>query len=97
MTWREGVAAWRDFDKQHPGPWWAGVVTTVGGGGLAFLAHSGRIATSPGVFAALVAVVALLAVVFGRRLFWNDGERRLRALFRLAGFIVSGSLLGRLV
>ncbi len=95
MTWRDGLAAWRDFETRHPVPWRVGVGGLFGGSLAAVLMAVGTLTASRGARIALVSVLAVLALLLGRRLFWNDGERRLRTLFRLVGFFAIAGLLGR--
>ena len=50
------------------------------------LMEAGKLPHVPGeVRWLLIAVLVLLALVVGRRVLWNDAERRLRAAWRLAG------------
>ncbi len=83
MTWRDGVDAWSQLDRRHPAPWWTGVaVLVLGAGGAAFF-YRHLVEMSPTAFPAVAGVLALLLLAVGGRLFWNERERRVRALFRI--------------
>ncbi len=95
MTWREGLAAWREFETRRPVPWRIGVGGLLSGSVVAVLMALGTLSAPRAARYSLLAALALLALGLGRRLFWNDDERRLRTLFRLAGFFAMVGLLGR--
>src|SRR5262245_9615276 len=88
-AWRAGVAAWVNVERCHPVAWRVGALGLVGGGGLATLIALGRVPSPPRALAwPLMAALVLLALAVGRTMLWNDAERRPRALWRLAGFIL---------
>ena len=89
MTWREGLVAWKDLEQQRPVLWRCGAAALVAGGVSIPLMEAGTLSRPPeGVLWALLAALSLLALVIGRRVLWNDAERRLRAAWRAAGFML---------
>jgi hypothetical protein len=87
MTWRDLAAAWTGFETRRPLAWRTGVFGLLGGAVAMVLSELGALPQLPAAGRApILAVLALLAVFVGRRLLWNDGERRLRTLWRLVGF-----------
>jgi membrane protease YdiL (CAAX protease family) len=87
VTWRQAVADWKDLDRRRPPAWWLGLSGTLAGS-IALAVLELRRAFPPHSGARRLALACiLLAVVFvGRRLFWNDAERRLRMPWRVVGF-----------
>ena len=87
--WRHALSAWTNVEQRHPLAWHVGVLALVAGASSALLIQLGRLPSPPGALQwPLVAALVLLALGVGRRVLWNDAERRLRAAWRLAGFIV---------
>lgn len=86
MTWRGVLADWQDLDRRRPAAWWIGFVgATTGGLALAVL-ELRRIAPRGPARGILLAGLLLAIIVVGRRVFWNDAERRLRLAWRIAGY-----------
>jgi len=100
MTWRGAMEAWTSLEARRPVAWRTGVGGLLGGALAMVAAELGALPRAPeGGRQAILALLALLAVFLGRRLVWNDGERRLRTLWRLVGFnllVVGLSEAGRL-
>lgn len=89
MTWRPGLAAWKDLEQRRPVAWRLGVAALVASGPIVLCMEAGKLPRPPqGMLWSLVVALALLAVVVGRRVLWNDAERRLRTAWRVAGFIL---------
>lgn len=89
MTWRQGLVAWRELERRHPLPWRLGVAALFAGGVSLLLMQAGKLSWPPrGWLSALVASLALLALIVGRRVLWNDAEGRLRAAWRVVGFVL---------
>jgi membrane protease YdiL (CAAX protease family) len=89
LSWREGVAAWRDLERRHPPLFSLGVAVLIAGGLTAPLMEVGILPRpAQGRLGMLVAALAFLALLVGRRVFWNDAERRLRAAWRVFLFIL---------
>jgi CAAX protease family protein len=95
LTWRDGLVTWREFETRHPVPWRVGVGGLLAGSGAAVLMARGTLPVAASTRHAFLGLLILCALALGRRLFWNDGEARLRTLFRLAGFIGLVRLLGK--
>lgn len=101
MTWRDAVAAWTTFETRHPIGWRLGVTGLLGGSLGLVLAELGTLLSPPaaGLRPILIVLLAAMAVFFGRRVLWNDAERRLRMFWRLIGFnlLIAGlGIAGRL-
>lgn len=89
MTWRESLVAWKDLELRRPVLWRCGAAALVAGGVSVPLMETGTLPRPPeGVLWPLLAALSLLALVIGRRVLWNDAERRLRAAWRVAGFML---------
>lgn len=87
MTWRDAVAAWKDLETRRPIPRRVGVAGLLGGSLAMLLSQAGPLPQLPaGLPPVVLGALGLLAVLLGRRLLWNDSERRLRLLWRLLGF-----------
>ena len=90
-AWQAGLDAWMNVERRHPLGWRAGALGLVAGVGLAASIVLGRVPGPPHALGwPLMAALVLLALAVGRRMLWNDAERRPRALWRLAGFILLG-------
>jgi uncharacterized protein len=88
MTWRRALADWKDLDQRRPAAWWLGLSGTIAGALALFAQEVARIAPRGPARWILLAALLLAVVAVGRRVFWNDVERRLRLPWRLAGFVV---------
>lgn len=87
-SWRGALAAWTNVEQRHPLAWRGGALGLVAGAGAAVLIELGRLPRPPrALHWPLMAALVLLALGVGRRVLWNDAERRLRAIWRLAGFV----------
>lgn len=87
-SWRTALAAWTNVEQRHPVAWRGGAVALVGGAATAVLVELERLPRPPQALQwPLTAALVLLALAVGRRVLWNDAERRLRAAWRLAGFV----------
>lgn len=88
ISGRTALAAWTNLEHRHPMAWRGGAFALFAGAGAAVLIELGRLPRPPGALQwPLTAALVLLALAVGRRLLWNDAERRLRAAWRLAGFV----------
>ena len=88
-AWRAVLDAWMNVERRHPLAWRAGALGLVAGVGLAALIELGRVPGPPRALGwPLISGLVLLALAVGRRMLWNDAERRPRALWRLAGFML---------
>jgi Na+/proline symporter len=87
MTWRQGLETLKDLEQRQPAAWRLGAVALVFGGVTLLLTEAGKLPRlSREMRWLLIASLILLAPVVGRRVLWNDAERRLRAAWRVAGF-----------
>lgn len=87
-SWREALAAWTNVEQRHPLAWRGGALALVAGAATAVLIELERLPRPPRALQwSLMAALVLLALGVGRRVLWNDAERRLRAAWRLAGFV----------
>src|SRR5262245_2085059 len=87
MTWRDAVTAWTSFETRHPVAWRTGVAGLTGGSVALVLAELSVLPPpAPSLRRGLISLLAILLVAVGRRLLWNDGERRLRMFWRLLAF-----------
>ena len=93
MTWRGALAGWKDLDRRRPAAWWLGLTGSLAGTVVWLVLEARRMAPrGPARWILLAALLLALAAV-GRRVFWNDAERRLRLPFRLAGYVLLLGLL----
>jgi membrane protease YdiL (CAAX protease family) len=87
VTWRGAIADWKDLDRRRPPAWWLGLSGTLAGSiALAVLELRRMIPPHSGARRLAIACLLLAVVFVGRRLFWNDTERRLRMPWRIVGF-----------
>ena len=86
MTWRRAFADWKELDQRRPAAWWLGLSGTLAGAIALGALELRRIAPRGAMRWVLVALLLIALVAVGRRVFWNDGERRLRLPWRLVGF-----------
>jgi membrane protease YdiL (CAAX protease family) len=87
MTWRQGLETLKDLERRQPAAWRLGAAALVFGGVTLLLTEAGKLPRlSREMRWLLIASLILLAPVVGRRVLWNDTERRLRAAWRVAGF-----------
>ena len=94
MTWRRALADWKDLDQRRPAAWWLGLSGTIAGAVALAVLEVLRVAPRGSAWWILLAALLLAVVAVGRRMFWNDAERRLRLAWRLAGFVLVVILLG---
>jgi CAAX protease family protein len=88
MTWRRALADWKELDQRRPAAWWLGLTGTIAGALVLASLEVLRIAPrGPARWILLAGLLLALAAV-GRRVFWNDAERRMRLPWRLTGFFV---------
>lgn len=79
----------KDLEQRQPTAWRFGAAALVIGGVTLLLGEAGKLPRlSREVRWLLIATLVLLASVVGRRVLWNDAERRLRAAWRVAGFVL---------
>lgn len=79
----------KDLEQRQPTAWRLGAAALVIGGVTLLLWEAGTLPRpSREVRWLLIATLVLLASVVGRRALWNDAERRLRAAWRVAGFVL---------
>jgi uncharacterized protein len=79
----------KDLEQRQPTAWRLGAAALVIGGVTLLLWEAGKLPRlSREVRWLLIATLVLLASVVGRRVLWNDAERRLRAAWRVAGFVL---------
>jgi membrane protease YdiL (CAAX protease family) len=97
MTWRQALADWKDLDQRRPPGWWLGLTGTLAGAIALAALEARRMAPRGPVRGVLLALLLVVLVIVGRRLFWNDAERRLRLPWRLAGFLAIIALLNAVV
>ncbi len=88
MTWRRALADWKDLDQRRPAAWWLGLSGTIAGALALAALEVARIAPRGPARWILLAGLLLAVVAVGRRVFWNEAERRLRLPWRLAGFVL---------
>lgn len=93
MTWRGVVTEWKDLDRRRPAAWWIGLSGTLVGAGAWVALEARRMAPRGALRWILLAALLLALVAVGRRVFWNDAERRLRLPWRLLGFFLLIALL----
>ena len=87
MTWRQGLEMLKDLEQRRPIAWRLGAAALIFGGVTLLLTEAGKLPRlSREMRWLLIASLILLAPVVGRRVLWNDAERRLRAAWRVAGF-----------
>jgi membrane protease YdiL (CAAX protease family) len=88
MTWRRALASWKDLDQRRPAAWWIGLSGSLVGTAAWVVLEARQIAPrGPARWILLVALLLALVAV-GRRVFWNDAERRLRLPWRIVGFFL---------
>jgi len=88
MTWRRVLADWKDLDQRRPAVWWLGLSGTMAGALALAALEVLRIAPRGPARWVLLAGLLLAIVAVGRRVLWNDAERRLRLPWRVAGFVL---------
>ena len=88
MTWRQALADWKDLDQRRPAAWWLGLAGTLAGALVWVVLELRRIAPRGSARWILLVALVLVLVGVGRRVFWNDRERRLRLPWRMAGFFL---------
>ena len=93
MTWRQALADWKELDQRRPAAWWLGLSGTIAGAIALAALELHRIAPRGPARWILVAALVLAIVAVGRRVFWNDAERRLRLPWRIAGYVLLVGLL----
>lgn len=84
MTWQEGLTAWKELEQRHPVFWRVGVAALAGSSLTIPFIQAGKLRPPQAVLWPFLAALVLLALVVGRRVLWNDAERRLRAAWRVA-------------
>ena len=93
MTWRGALADWKDLDRRRPAAWWLGLTGTLAGACALVVMEAQRIAPRGPARSIALAGLLLAVVAVGRRVFWNDAERRLRLPWRVVGFALLVGLL----
>jgi membrane protease YdiL (CAAX protease family) len=88
MTWRRALADWKDLDQRRPAAWWLGLSGTLAGALALAVLEVLRIAPQGPARWILLAGLLTAVVAVGRRVVWNDAERRLRLPWRVAGFVL---------
>jgi CAAX protease family protein len=89
MNWWQRFEALKGLEQRRPTAWRLGAAALVFGGVTLLLMEAGKLPRLPGeVRWLLIAALVLLAPVVGRRVLWNDAERRLRAAWRVTGFVL---------
>jgi len=89
MAWWRGLDTLKDLEGRKPAVWRLGAAALVFGGVSLLLVELGKLPRLPReVRWLLITSLVLLAAVVGRRVLWNDAERRLRAAWRVAGFVL---------
>lgn len=86
MPWRQAVADWKDLDRRRPPSWWLGLSATLAGSLAMAVLELRRLAPHGAARRLAIACLLIAIVVVGRRVFWNDSERRLRMPWRVVGF-----------
>ena len=76
MTWRRALADWKELDQRRPAAWWLGLSGTLAGALALAALEVLRAAPRGPTRWILVAALVLAIVAVGRRVFWNDAERR---------------------
>jgi membrane protease YdiL (CAAX protease family) len=87
VSWQKGLIAWRELEGRHPLPWRLGVTALLAGGLSLVLMQAGALPwPARGWRWPLLACLAVIALMVGRRVLWNDAQERLRAGWRVIGF-----------